>query len=84
MERTFVLDDVRATYKRRDAWWTVYLVDPLASRLVLPIANRTSITPNQVSLASFGVGLAAAAAFVQGDHPWLLLGALLSHISFVW
>ncbi len=79
----FTLDDVRKTYKRKDAWWTVLLVDPLASRLVLPIANRTNITPNQVTIASFVVGLLAATAFSRGDHSWLVVGALLYHLSFV-
>jgi phosphatidylglycerophosphate synthase len=79
----FTLDDVRATYKKRDAWWTVFLVDPLAARIIVPVANRTKVTPNQVSLTSFVVGLLAAAAFWQGDHPALVVGALLYHISFV-
>jgi phosphatidylglycerophosphate synthase len=81
--RTFTLDDVRATYKKRDAWWTVFLVDPLVARMIIPLANRTKITPNQVSVTSFVVGLLAAAAFWQGDHPALVVGALLYHISFV-
>jgi phosphatidylglycerophosphate synthase len=81
--RRFTLADVRGTYKGRDAWWTVFLVDPLAARLMLPIVNRTSITPNQVSLASFAVGVAAAGAFATGDYPWLVAGALLYHLSFV-
>ena len=79
----FTLDDVRATYKRRDAWWTVFLVDPIASRLVVPIANHTNITPNQVSFMSLVFGLLAAAAFAEGDHRALLVGAVLYHVSFV-
>ena len=79
----FTLDDVKSTYKARDAWWTVLLVDPVASRWVLPIANRTSITPNQLTVVSFVIGLLSAAAFTRGDHPWLVLGALLFHLSFV-
>jgi phosphatidylglycerophosphate synthase len=79
----FTLDDVKQTYKRKDAWWTVLLVDPVASRLALPIANHTGITPNQVSFVSFLVGLGSAAAFAQGNHAMLALGALLYHVSFV-
>lgn len=46
----FSLTDVQErTYKPKDAWWTVYLVDPLASRLVTVTANRTSLTPNQLT-----------------------------------
>mgnify|MGYP001156481844 FL=1 len=77
------------TYKAKDAWWTVFLVDPLAGRLVVWTANRTSITPNQLTLGAGVLGVFsalcfAAPAFVDGNgRPWLLLGALLFHLSFV-
>jgi phosphatidylglycerophosphate synthase len=82
-QEKFTLEDVTRTYKRRDAWWTVLLVDPVASRLTVPVANHTGITPNQISYVSFAVGLLSAAAFARGDHGWLALGALLYHVSFV-
>jgi phosphatidylglycerophosphate synthase len=79
----FTLDDVRKTYKRKDAWWTVWLVDPVAARMAVPIANHTRITPNQISFVSFLVGILSAASFAQGEHRWLIVGALLYHVSFV-
>lgn len=79
----FTLEDVRQrTYKARDAWWTVLLVDPLASRLVRFTANRTRITPNQLTVGALILGLAAGACFAVASWPWLLLGALLYHLSF--
>ncbi|MFE1167638.1 CDP-alcohol phosphatidyltransferase family protein [Nocardiopsis sp. NPDC058789] len=81
---SFTLQDVREqTYKPRDSWWTVWLVDPLASRLVRFTANRTSITPNQLTLAALFLGLLAALCFWLGDWYWLLTGAVLFHLSFV-
>jgi hypothetical protein len=81
MARRFTLDEVRTrTYKDRDAWWTVWLVDPLASRLVRLVAPYRWITPNRLTMAAFGLGLGAAACFWE---RWLLLGALLFHLSFV-
>ena len=44
--RAYSLNDVHATRKRRDSWWTVFLVDPVACRLTLLIANHTDVTPN--------------------------------------
>ena len=79
----FTLADVQKTYKRKDAWWTVLLVDPVASRLTVPVANHTRITPNQISFVSFLTGIGAALSFAQGSHGWLALGALLYHVSFV-
>ncbi|MFI0486311.1 CDP-alcohol phosphatidyltransferase family protein [Actinomadura sp. 9N215] len=79
----FTLDDVRQrTYKARDAWWTVLLVDPLASRLVKLTANRTRVTPNQLTVGALVLGLAAGACFAVASWPWLLAGALLYHLSF--
>ncbi|MEU8346608.1 CDP-alcohol phosphatidyltransferase family protein [Spirillospora sp. NPDC048832] len=79
----FTLDDVRQrTYKARDAWWTVLLVDPLASRLVKFTANRTRITPNQLTVGALILGLAAGACFAAATPLYLAIGALLYHLSF--
>lgn len=78
------LDDVRRiTHKKRDAWWTVLLVDPVATPLVRLVASRTRITPNQITWGALIVGLGAAACFAQGDWRWLVLGAVVYHLSFV-
>ncbi|MCY9787886.1 CDP-alcohol phosphatidyltransferase family protein [Nocardiopsis sp. EMB25] len=86
----FTLAHVKAeTYKARDAWWTVFLVDPLAGRLVVWTANRTNITPNQLTLGAGVLGLLSAVCFAvpawegSAGWAWLLLGALLFHLSFV-
>ncbi|MBE3008421.1 CDP-alcohol phosphatidyltransferase family protein [Microbispora sp. NEAU-D428] len=81
---TFTLHDVRSrTYKARDAWWTVFLVDPLAGRLVVTTANRTSITPNQITWGAFVLGLGSAWCFLRAEWPWLVAGAAVYHVSFV-
>jgi phosphatidylglycerophosphate synthase len=80
----YTLQDVREqTYKSRDAWWTVFLVDPLASRLVKVTANRTRITPNQLTLLALLLGLVAAGLFWWGEVWSLALGAVVYHFSFV-
>ncbi|PTM57478.1 CDP-alcohol phosphatidyltransferase family protein [Desmospora activa] len=79
----FTLDDVHTTYKKKDAWWTVLLVDPVASRLIVPTANHTNITPNQLSIFSFIIGLTAVTLFYIGSYPALIAAALLYHLSFI-
>jgi phosphatidylglycerophosphate synthase len=84
MATRFTLDEVRAqTYKSRDAWWTVILVDPLASRLVQFVSRFRVITPNRLTMAAFLLGLGAAACFAQQEYRWLVAGAVLFHLSFV-
>jgi phosphatidylglycerophosphate synthase len=77
------MEQVRATYKARDSWWTVLLVDPIAGRLVQAASTRPWITPNRLTITAFLLGLGAAAAFLAGSPGWLLLGALLYHAGFV-
>lgn len=87
MASRVALSEIRSrTYKQRDAWWTVWLVDPLASRLVWLVSPWRWITPNVLTFAAFLVGLGAAASFWtarDGGYRWLLLGAVLFHLSFV-
>ncbi|WP_199791389.1 CDP-alcohol phosphatidyltransferase family protein [Streptomyces sp. 142MFCol3.1] len=72
----------RITQKKRDAWWTVLLVDPVATPLVRLVARRTRITPNQITWGALLLGLVSAACFAMGDWRWLIAGALVYHLSF--
>lgn len=73
----------RITEKKRDAWWTVVLVDPIATPLVRFLARRTSITPNQITWGAFVLGLVSAGFFLLGDWRWLIAGAAVYHLSFL-
>ncbi|TDQ46622.1 CDP-alcohol phosphatidyltransferase family protein [Actinorugispora endophytica] len=81
---SFTLDEVRnRVCRERDSWWTVWAVDPIALRLVRLIANRTSITPNQLTVTVLLLGLCAAACFALGEGPFLVAGAVLYYVCFL-
>jgi phosphatidylglycerophosphate synthase len=71
------------TEKQRDAWWTVLLVDPVATPLVRWTAKWTRVTPNQITWGALLLGIGAAACFAQGDWRWLVVGAVVYHCSFI-
>lgn len=73
----------KLTCKKRDAWWTVLLVDPVATRLVCLLARWNFVTPNRVTWAALYVGLGSAYFFFQGDWTSLCIGAGLYHVSFI-
>ncbi|MFD7707038.1 CDP-alcohol phosphatidyltransferase family protein [Streptomyces sp. NPDC059785] len=73
----------RITQKKRDAWWTVILVDPVATPLVRLTARYTRITPNQITWGALLLGLVSAGCFAMGDWRWLIAGALVYHLSFI-
>jgi hypothetical protein len=51
------------------------------SRRLTPLALRWRLTPNQVTVGSFLLGLAAAGCFATGNHILLVVGALLLQLS---
>jgi phosphatidylglycerophosphate synthase len=71
---------VRLRLKARDAWWTCFVIDPVAGPLVRFAAARSWITPNRLTVASALVGLLAAACFAL---DLLVVGALVYQLSFL-
>ncbi len=71
---------VRLRVKRKDAWWTVAVIDPLAAPLLRALLAKRWITANRLSAASLAVALAAGAAFAAER---LVAGALLFQLSFL-
>jgi len=84
MVRRSSLQEIREqTFKARDAWWTVLLVDPLAARLVRLVAPYRRITPNLLTGLAALLGVGSAACFLAQDRWWLVAGAAVFHLSFI-
>jgi hypothetical protein len=83
MQRCSLAEIRELTYKPVDAWWTVILVDPVASRLVRLVAPLRWVTPNRLTGLAMLLGLGAAVCFARQSHLWLVVGAALFHVGFV-
>lgn len=83
LTRTPIAEIRQRTYKSRDAWWTVLLVDPIAVHIVRWVAPYPRITPNLISVVAFTFGLGAAVCFLFATPGWLVAGALLFHVAFI-
>jgi len=66
--------------KGKDAWWTVFVIDPIAGTLVRVVYPIAAITPNVLTAISALIAAVAVVAFALGD---LVAGALLFQASFV-
>jgi phosphatidylglycerophosphate synthase len=66
--------------KGRDCWWTVLVIDPIATPLVRLVAPLSRITPNVLTALSVAVAVAAAAMFAVDQ---LIAGAVLFQVSFL-
>jgi len=62
--------------------WSKWVIHPLSDRLLLEIANKTSLTPNHLTILSFLVAIGAAPFFLLGDHIHLVIGGMLYQLSF--
>jgi hypothetical protein len=71
-----------AAVKAQDGFFTTFFVSPY-SKYVARTAARIGLTPNQITVLSFCVGLLAAAGFGYG-HRWsLIAGAVLLQVAFM-
>ncbi|GAA4515691.1 MULTISPECIES: CDP-alcohol phosphatidyltransferase family protein [Nonomuraea] len=68
--------------KGADGFFTTYFVSTY-SRFIARWAARRGLTPNQVTLISIALGVAAAACFATGQRPWMIAGGLLIYFAFV-
>jgi len=68
--------------KARDAWWTVLVIDPIVVRILPLLANRTKITPNQVTTISFLCGMLAVGFFLAHTPKALIAGAIFAELWF--
>ena len=69
--------------KKRDYWWTVLAVDPLAVPLTRLLAARRWLTPDGVTLVALLLGLPVGLAYASGTRAGLVVGAVLFYLSFV-
>lgn len=58
-------------------------MDPVAVRLTRLLANRTSLTPDQLTAGAFALGLVAAGCFLLATPRWLTAGAGAYTLSFL-
>jgi hypothetical protein len=73
----------RRTSKPRDILWNKLVARPLAAVLVAPL-EHSAVTPNQITLASLVVFLAAAALMViSPGRQGLLLAVIVLELSYV-
>ncbi|MGP3965436.1 CDP-alcohol phosphatidyltransferase family protein [Nonomuraea sp. 3N208] len=68
--------------KGADGFFTTYFVSTY-SRFIARWAAHRGLTPNQVTMISIALGVAAAACFATGDRPWMVLGGVLIYFAFV-
>ena len=68
--------------RANDGFFSVFFLRRI-SKLLTFLAIKVRATPNQVTLASFAIGLYAAYLFAQGDTWSLVIGAILLQVSLI-
>ncbi len=78
-----VVEIYQRTKKVPDLVWNRFVCRPLAA-VVVKLLERTAITPNQVTLAAFGVACVATVLLVSWPGYWgLVLAVLVYEASYV-
>ncbi|WP_371779870.1 CDP-alcohol phosphatidyltransferase family protein [Streptosporangium subroseum] len=81
---TFNEDKARLSnaVKGADGFFTTYFVSTY-SRYIARWAARRGLTPNQVTLISIALGVAAALCFATGERAGMVAGGVLIYFAFV-
>ena len=75
------LAEIRQTFRKLDAWWTVFVIDPIAIRVLWLLARAPlQVSPNAITILSLVAGVASAYYFWQRGY---VAGALLYQLSFL-
>ena len=69
--------------KKRDYWWTVLVVDPLAIPITKLLVKKRWSNPDEITLMSLILGLLTGLFFAVGDTWALVTGGLVYYLSFV-
>jgi phosphatidylglycerophosphate synthase len=70
-----------AAVKNNDGFFTTFFVSPY-SKYLARFAARMGWSPNAITVASFAIGVLAAASFALGSRAGLIVGAILLQVSF--
>jgi phosphatidylglycerophosphate synthase len=69
--------------KKRDYWWTVLAIDPLAVPVARVMARRRTMTPDQITILSLVLGLATGPLYAIGTQWAFISGAVVYYLSFM-
>lgn len=69
--------------KKRDYWWTVLFVDPLALPLAAYLGRKRWITADQMTWVSFFLGVPMGLAYATGERWGLIVGGVLWYLAFL-
>ena len=80
----FQLDEIRKVRAPVDAWWVVFVTDPIADLALVQLTKYfPNVTANSITFASLFFGLLSAACFATGNGLVLIVGACVYQISFI-
>lgn len=69
--------------KKRDYWWTVLFVDPIALPLATFLGRKRWFTADQITWFSFLLGVPMGFAYATGERWGLVAGGILWYLAFL-
>lgn len=75
--KIYDISDVEKALKADWSIWSYLLFFFPTKKLTLFLANKTNISPNQITIAAFTISLFSAFCFFQGEGLYLIIGAVL-------
>jgi hypothetical protein len=69
--------------KKRDYWWTVIFVDPIALPLAMYLGRKRWFSADQITWFSFFLGIPMGVCYASGERWGLIAGGVLWYLAFL-
>lgn len=79
----YTYEEIKNSDGAKKSWWETIFLNKFVYRLTWIAANYTNFKPNQITLASFALGMLSAYFFLKGTWYYMVIGAFMFESCFI-
>ena len=76
-------DRLSVTFQPREEWWSRVFATPIAYLILTGVADWRWITPNRLTILSFGMTILCGILILVGDATWLVEAGVVLQVAYV-
>ena len=76
-------DRLRVTFQPREEWWSRVFATPIAQLILTVVADWRWITPNRLTILSFGLTILSSTLILTGDAVSLVSAGVVLQVAYI-
>ena len=74
---------LRTTFQPREEWWSRVFASPVAQLILSMVADWRCVTPNRLTILSFGLTMLSGMWILAGDRADLIVAGVVLQIAYI-